>query len=78
MTLKRLIRELQTIQRKYPGRRIPVCADTDALRRSCNDVWQIVDLSTVKAEHVEQVDGDGFRKERKNGELVERFCVVLR
>jgi hypothetical protein len=76
MTLGRLIKELQAIQRKH-GSRVPVCANTQVLRESCNDVWQVVDLSTTKVDSVGQVDGDGFQKNRKDGTEVERKCVVL-
>jgi hypothetical protein len=77
MTLGKLIKELQKLEKKH-GNRIPVCADTRTLRESCNDVWQIVDLTEADSQLIEMVDGDGFKAWNKNGVEKMKLCVVLK
>ena len=77
MTIDKLIKELQAIKLRHGGR-VAVCADTLALRHTCNNVWQVVHISHVDSEDVRQVDGDGYGVTLKNGEEKHRFCVVLR
>jgi len=77
MTIKKLINLLQKNGEIY-GMGTQVCADTKALRDTCNDVWPIVDISSASVEYIEQCDGDGFTKFKKDGSQVERKCLVLR
>jgi len=77
MTLGTFIKKLQAIQ-KQSGSRIPVCADIDSLKKTCNGVWSVIDISQMGIESVRQVDGDGFQKVRKDGFESERVCLVMR
>jgi hypothetical protein len=74
--LSTLIKKLEHLKAVHGGG-IKVCANTLSLRESCNDVWQIVDVTEAKFDTVNQVDGDGFRKENKDGSEHVRRCVVL-
>jgi hypothetical protein len=77
MRVRTLIQKLEAIELKH-GSGARICVDTKALRDSCNDVWQIVDVSKVDVDTIEQVDGDGFRKENKDGSTRVCKCVILR
>jgi hypothetical protein len=77
VTIEKLIKLLQMNGEIY-GMKTQVCADTKALRDTCNDVWAIVNVSSASVEYIEQCDGDGFTKFKKDGSQAERKCLVLR
>lgn len=77
MTLGKLIKELQKLQ-KVHGSRIRVAANTQALLDSVNCVWQVVEIGEVDCECIEMVDGDGSTKYRKNGEQVYANLIILK
>lgn len=77
MTIAALIKKLKALENEF-GSRIRVCADTQDLRDSCNDVWQIVDIGEVKHSIVEVVDGDGSKEFYKNGMEKLRPYIVLK
>lgn len=76
MTLGRLIKQLQELEKEH-GSRIRVTANTFALRHTCNAVWDIIDVTEIIVDDVRQVDGDGYGVCRKDGTESTRKCVVL-
>lgn len=76
MTIGCLIKQLQRLSIKH-GPRIQVCADTRTLRETCNDVWNIVNISVARFSNIECCDGDGEMKYKKNGDEKIIKCVVL-
>lgn len=77
MTLNQLIKKLEKL-RELHGKTVKVCADAVALQKSCNDTWNIVDVTEVEFDVVNLVDGDGFTERRKNGQERTFRCIVLK
>lgn len=77
MTINQAIKNLQKLGKQH-GMRTIICADTQTLRDSCNDTWNIVDISDMKVELIELCDGDGCWKFNKDGTQAYRKCLVLR
>jgi len=61
MTINKLIKELQKLEKQY-GSRIQVSADTRVLRSTCNDVFDIVNISRIEPTYVYLCDGDGYQE----------------
>jgi hypothetical protein len=77
MTINQLIKQLVKLRDEH-GKTIRICADTNSLRRSCNDTWSVIDVSEAEFEVIELVDGDGFKEYRKDGTERMQRCIVLR
>lgn len=77
MTINQLIKRLEKLRDEH-GKTVKVCADVDALRRSVNDAWSVVDISEATFDAIELVDGDGFTEYTKRGTQRIQRCVVLK
>lgn len=75
LTVSRLIRELQKIEREGRGS-VRVAVNTDTLNTG-NQTWNICGLKQIKLVHVGMLDGDGFRIKNKNGIERVRLHAVL-
>ncbi len=76
MTIAKLIAELETL-RGIHGGSVEVCCDAKGMLDSINRTWEIVTVAEVNADHVRQVDGDGFGVIDSKGRETHKLCVVL-
>lgn len=77
MTINQLIKKLEKLRDEH-GKTIRVCADTDSLRRSCNEAWTTIEIYDAEFDVIAMVDGDGGEQYTKRGNLVTQRCIVLR
>lgn len=77
MTIGKLIKELEEIAKRH-GSKVQACADTQTLRETCNDAWNVVRITKVDFAHVSAVDGDGRTFYDSRGHERTFRCVVLK
>lgn len=76
MTLSKLIRELQKLEKAGRGR-AKVAVNKRTLNDG-NDTWNVCDVHSAVFEYVNNVDGDGFTIENKDGSERMTATVILR
>lgn len=76
MTAKQLIKRLEKLVAEHGN--VHICVDWQAIRDSCNGVFDIVDVQEADFDSVRLADGDGFTEYTKAGLERQKRCVVLR
>lgn len=75
MTLNAFIKKLQKLAGAGHGR-AKVTADRPTFYDG-NGTWNICDVRSVKHDRVNQINGDGFHEENKDGSERTKSCIVI-